>query len=102
LVSGVDEPHFHRPKPKVVVRNNPSGPGPGAKSNVLKPPSQESNKPKVQPSPIPKFEVKAEGRDGPCSEYRLDLEGRSFGVCKCGWGRAEHNKAKQNATWVHD
>ena len=58
------------------------------------------NKPVVAPAPIPKFEVKAEGRDGPCSDYRLDLEGRSFGVCKCGWSRPEHYKAKQQVAWA--
>jgi len=33
-------------------------------------------------------------QDGPCGNYALDLTGSSFGVCKCGWSRADHNAVK--------
>lgn len=95
LVPGSEEPHFNRAKPKTVMSKNK------APSPTTKPPAQQVSQPfKVSVAPVPKFEVKAEGRDGPCSEYRLDLEGRSFGVCKCGWSRPEHYKAKQQVAWA--
>jgi hypothetical protein len=40
--------------------------------------------------------VKEQGMDGPCANYNLDLTGSSFGVCKCGWSRADHNKVRAN------
>ena len=106
LVPGFDEPNFSKAKPKVVITKKSTPPPTAAPtSNKTTPTPTGSNAPKVQPVPVvpkpaPKFEVKAEGKDGPCSEYRLDLEGRSFGVCKCGWARAEHFKAKQRAAWA--
>jgi len=87
------------PPPKAI----PTSPlPPPTQDKLVKPSELMSPKipqggPKVTP---PKYKIKQEGRDGPCSDYRLDLEGKSFGVCKCGWARAEHNKAKQQVAWA--
>jgi len=119
LVPGPEEPHFNKAKPKIVISKNPSPPNSTSKPSVSAvakpsagvtasssaPPAPVSQQPSKLPpkvvAPAPaKFEVKVEGKDGPCSDYRLDLEGRSFGVCKCGWSRAEHYKAKQQVAWA--
>lgn len=31
---------------------------------------------------------------GPCTDYQLDLTGAEFGVCKCGFSKAEHGTKK--------
>lgn len=39
--------------------------------------------------------IARESEDGPCSQYRLDMTGDSFGVCKCGYSRIAHMKGSQ-------
>lgn len=31
---------------------------------------------------------------GPCAEYRIDLTGTEFGICKCGFSKVEHGTKK--------
>lgn len=37
---------------------------------------------------------------GPCNNYRLDMTGDSFGICKCGYPRADHLQKAQRPTWA--
>jgi len=57
--------------------------------------------PALVPAAIPKVSIPdfsnvaaaaTSGSSGPCDNYRLDMTGSSFGVCVCGYSRAEHNR----------
>jgi hypothetical protein len=87
LVFGNEEPRFKRSAPPKKSATKPVPHQPPTAVALHKIPVKPLLKPVY---PAPKFEIKEEGKDGPCNEYRLDLEGRAFGVCKCGWNKPSH------------
>lgn len=90
LVVGNEQAQFTRAKAKTVVHSVQSSQGPTKACSETSTMHQH-----------PTFQVKDSGKDGPCGDYRIDLEGRFFGMCKCGWTKQEHQRiASQRIAWI--
>jgi len=60
--------------------------------------SEEENCVTAPSDPVPEESSAPESAEGPaakpCSQYRLDVAGKSFGDCKCGFSKAAHEAQK--------
>jgi len=82
-----------KPHPRMPPKNNSFAPMPTQPTMLSKSNLDQNNYARKTPTKVPSWNapvVNISGTGKPCTSYKLDMTGQTFGVCTCGYSRQAH------------